>query len=941
MPVTRLDLERAKSYSTCVEEINKRKHELQLLEEHQSLLFESMSQNAQNSQVAIAPKFWHAEAALKWVEAARTNEHRTVSQAVNLLNDGLLPGDYFDLKVKISSRYVSVIKSKLAAGQELHDAKGKPSYLDKFDVEFVRDILESQQIRCKAVLISTVQLLIRVIVLIKKGYVAVEALDERIEMKRMQPKNRRKRSSREREQNSDDTDSDDDNADANATADSFESVKRMLGEAMTMQMAMPSVSRFPTRRQVRKICKKHGWSIRKGQQTTPWRFEGCSPPMISCYFGNIIRCFVEFEIMTPGQKANCDEKRLNAEFEKSGRLLSVVCVKPSEKLSGHGRVAMTTSASARNIVGLTFLPFIHADDTTPLIVIIRKGDPNSSDSKHKEAAIWNAVHEDYEREGTECVVMTTPSGYMVNEAFQHCACHYLRVLLRRDGVNIDFNDPRNPNISELPALKTNQILFLDNASHHKLGEETFRCETRIRGLQLFPLPYNTTGVSQPLDQECNKLFTLWVMEYFLLEMQIEMSGGIKNPLSLVLWAQQVALNHAAYNVPMCVEMDLQSLQSSGSASVKDTITHLNAALARANIEGRRGFDEVRVAKICCPAWLAAFKYARRSFVAVGLAAPPAELGAVLRNGRQTHLQLEYTAEMMARYEVFPERVTSTSLYINAAEKWSKEQDAALTDKFEMYRKGAMLVGALPDLQQQVISGRSSSATRDDNAAMAARLVFGPHVSDEAISLSRVIVQASGFVEDEQQKRSRVEGYQRRMPDSADSMELQVQQIRDSGMTAMEEKLKTVKRSFEIVSEHAKALHKACTKYETEFDKIANSQQTNKLQALLLAVHENRAKLLERTADLEAELKKKMESRDAFIQKSRSEFVPEARLKEAMGDALDEDWSAGIDVRNAVQAVARVTEFVYFEVLDKVAQSALVVDDDVRCVMAEFFGEGEA
>ncbi len=64
--------------------------------------------------------------------------------------------------------------------------------------------------------------------------------------------------------------------------------------------------------------------------------------------------------------------------------------------------------------------------------------------------------------------------------------------------------------------------------------------------------------------------------------------------------------------------------------------------------------------------------------------------------------------------------------------------------------------------------------------MAARLVVGPHVSDEAISLSRVIVQASGFVEDEQQKRLRVEGYQRRMPDSAANMELQVQQIRDSG-----------------------------------------------------------------------------------------------------------------------------------------------------------------
>jgi hypothetical protein len=73
MPVTRLDLDRAARYSNCVDEINKKKNELQLLEEHQSLLFESMSQNAQNSKVAIAPKFWHAEAALKWVEAARTN----------------------------------------------------------------------------------------------------------------------------------------------------------------------------------------------------------------------------------------------------------------------------------------------------------------------------------------------------------------------------------------------------------------------------------------------------------------------------------------------------------------------------------------------------------------------------------------------------------------------------------------------------------------------------------------------------------------------------------------------------------------------------------------------------------------------------------------------------------------------------------------------------
>ena len=140
-----------------------------------------------------------------------------------------------------------------------------------------------------------------------------------------------------------------------------------------------------------------------------------------------------------------------------------------------------------------------------------------------------------------------------------------------------------------------------------------------------------------------------------------------------------------------------------------------------------------------------------------------------------------------------------------------------------------------------------------------------------------------------------------------------------------------------MSEHAKTLHKACTKYETQFGQTQNSQEVNKLQSLLLAIHENRAKLMERTADLEAELKKKIESRDAFIDKSRSEFVPEARLKEAMGDALDEDWSAGNDVRDAVQAVARVTEFVYFQLLDKLAQSAFEVDDDVRSVLTDFFG----
>jgi hypothetical protein len=940
MPVTRTDLKRGRALDDCLGEINRMKRELELMEEHKNLLFSSMSQNAQESQVVSAPKFWHAEAVLKWVgEGNIAKEHRTVSRAVNLMNDGLLPGVYFDKKIKISSRYVSEIKGKIVNGQELYDTKGKPSHLDNFDVEFIRDVLESQQLRCKSVLLSTVQLLVRVIVLIKKKQVTVDALDERVEMKMQRPKKRpKKKVARARPAiDSSDTDSDDDDPGAAATAESFETVKKILGQAMSMQIAMPSNSRFPTRRQVRKICKKHKWSVRKAQQTTPWRFEGCSPPMISCYFGNIIRVFVEFEIMTPGQKSNTDEKRLNAEFEKSGRCLSVVCVKPSEKLSGHGRVGMTSAASSRSIVGFTFLPFIHADGSCLLMIIIRKGDPNSPDSKIKEADIWNKCHAAYEKEGIELVIITTPSGYMVNEAFQKCVCHYMRVLLRRDGVEIVFEDPRNPQISELGALKSNQILFLDNASHHKLGEVEFRCATRIRGLQLFPLPYNTTGVSQPLDQDCNKLFTLWVQQYFLLEMQLEMSGGVKNTLNLVLWAQQIPLNDPAFHVPMCVEMDLTALASTGSADMKERIAQLNAVLAHANTSNARGFDEVRVATICIAPWLAALghRHVKNSFVSVGLAAPDAVVGAVLR-GRQTHLQLEHSAEMMARYEVFPERITSTNIYINAAEKWAKESEAAITSKFEMYRKGAMVVGALPDLQQQVVSGRSLSDNRDDTAAMAASLVFGPNPPQEALSLSKVILQAGSFVEIEQQKRMRVEGYQSRMPGSAESLEQQVQQLRESGLAAMHEKLKTVKRSFEIVSEHATVLNKACLKIENQWQSQDGSVQ--KLSMLLLSIHEMATKLKERAAELEAELAKKIESRDGFIAKTRADFVPDANLREAMGDELNADWGAGSLVRTTVLAVARVTEFVYYDVANKLAQCANAVDDDVFAVINDIFGD---
>lgn len=609
-------------------------------------------------------------------------------------------------------------------------------------------------------------------------------------------------------------------------------------------------------------------------------------------------------------------------------------------MSGRGRIAMTNSASSNSIVGVTFLPYILADDTCPLLIIIRQGNPDSNDSKVKEADIWNAVHADFERAGIEVVVMTTPSGYMIGDAFEHCVCHYMRVMLRREGVTITFNDPRNPKMEECPRLTMPQILFLDNASHHKLGEIRFQCECRFRNLQLLPFPFNTTNVSQPLDQEVNKFFTLWVKQCFLLEMEMEMAGGIKNAMSLVLWAQQVPMNSVAKEVSMCVELDCVDL--TGNLSMTETVRHLNATLARANTEGRR-FDEVRVAKICCPAWIAALKYARKSFVSVGLAAPDVNLGPVLRHGRQSHMQLEHTEEMMARYEVFPERITSTAVYQNAAEKWAKFQENAQQDKLEMLTKGAQLVGALPDMRKRTLTLGSAAADRDERAAKAACLVFGPHPTEDAISLSKLLVHASTFVQDAEQQQRREEEYQSRMPVGAASMESQMQQLTDAGVATMQEKLKTVKRSFEIVAEHANVLQKACSKVEAQWHSLSDKQELTlsdikKLEGLLRSIREmthHRTKPLnERLKDLQTELGKKVESRAAFLEKSRNDFVPETALKEVLGDEFSEDWGAGAIVRDTELACARVADFICVEAAQKLSLAAREVAEDVFEILVD-------
>jgi hypothetical protein len=144
-----------------------------------------------------------------------------------------------------------------------------------------------------------------------------------------------------------------------------------------------------------------------------------------------------------------------------------------------------------------------------------------------------------------------------------------------------------------------------------------------------------------------------------------------------------------------------------------------------------------------------------------------------------------------------------------------------------------------------------------------------------------------------------------------------------------------------VSEHATTLSKACTKLESQWSSLSSAPfQQKKCELFLLTINDSRPKFLQRKVGLETELGKKKDSRHKFIESCKSEFVPEVQLKEVLGDELNMDWGAEELVRDAGLAVLRVTEFVFEAVLVKLAECAFEVDDDVRCVMTEFFGEDE-
>jgi hypothetical protein len=274
MPITRDDKAKAALYVAAVDEIEGKRRELSQLEAKLPVLFGSLSDNTKQSQIPIEPKHWHAEATLKWVSEGSSNQkRRTLTEAAMLLNAGELPGDYFDTKVKISLRYISNIKVKIESGSHIQDDPGKPALISKFETEFISFVLEHKQIRAKSLLLSTVQMLVRVIVLIKRGAVAVADLDERVKFK---TKKRGRRQSR-KAAGADSSDTEDEADPREDVDDAFATLKQILGDSLSLMLQLPDDMSYPTRRQVRDLCAKNDWKVKKAQQTSAWRYDGVSP----------------------------------------------------------------------------------------------------------------------------------------------------------------------------------------------------------------------------------------------------------------------------------------------------------------------------------------------------------------------------------------------------------------------------------------------------------------------------------------------------------------------------------------------------------------------------------------------------------------------------------------------------------------------------------------
>lgn len=750
-----------------------------------SLLDEIQSSGA-SDQLPAAPTWQHAEEA--FVQISLSTDGMTQNKAADLLQKGELPGKFFGQKVRMSQRYLSAYKVKLDSGATIKNNKGRPMMLDEFQLSFINSVIEYGQARNKAQLQIQVAMLVRLMMLIDHGYAHVDELDKRITTNPA-GKKRRKRSRPDagslnvenaaNQADQDDEDSGNETEDdivpdavnQRARDEAFDSLKQILGESLSKHLMLPNNYRYPCKRSVQRLCKSQNWGIRKGQQQTSHRFDGATPVMLDAWFECTLRAYIQWDIDTPSQKHNCDEKHICCEFEQSGRLVKVIVQKrPSgdeDRHAGKGRVSGCKSAPDRSIVGLTNFPFIGADNKTTTQIYIRKAASareSASVAAQHEQEILDAVKDAYAAEGIAVYVLTTETGYQNQDSFKKSMCYFIRDLFKKEGVDFTFRDERNPSMRELGRLGVNHLLFLDNASCHDLACDLFRLECLSHGIVLLPAPPNTTNITQPLDQHVNKLFTLWMRQFFLRQIEMEIvhgRSGFQNELQMTLWATQLKEepNAAVFNMPGDMILDLRK-EYNGNPTMLNLIASLNSVCEHSALAGTR-FTTAKVARLSVGPWLAALKYARESFVCCGLASPAFTSQVETRRGPLLQVRHEMDAALL-RYELYPERVKNTPIAKAAAEVALNRAANAATDKLETCKKAAQLLNMLPRLAGDI---QVRSADVSLLAVESAKFCFGEEASGSAISLACTLFQARELLLAEQKKQNAEATYRSTMPPS--------------------------------------------------------------------------------------------------------------------------------------------------------------------------------
>lgn len=954
--VTRAATEKGDKYDEAQKEIKELQAKLNQKKADAAALKRTIGTVA-DEVVAQDPNWKHAQACLEYM---KTDDSFTQIQVCELMKKGQLPGEFLGVKVNICQRYLSTYKVKLDNGSNICSGPGRPILLDEFETNFIGNLIKHQQIRNKSILYIQVAMLIRTLKLIKHGYASMDELDKSItknwignKRKRVLPSDAPQREDEEHDDaerhDDDDEKSGDETEDEEsargrnreaAKKKAFENLKSILGESLGKYLMLPKNYKWPSKITVQRLCIKYDWKVRKGQMQTAHRFDGASPDMIDAYFESTLRAYINFDINSPDQRHNCDEKRTGAEFEQSGRCVKVMCIRRPASLdvAGSGRISGTKSSATRQIHGVTQIPYPCANGKTALMVYIRKRvgkNESAAKSKAAEQEILDEVKEAYREAGIAVACFTTDTGWMNAETFKKCTCLFIRELLKEQNVDIKFNDERAPTMRELPRLHRNHMLFLDNASCHDTSSDVFRLDCLLRGLVLNPTPPNTTNITQACDQHINKLYTMWLRQSFTQAIEFDIANHHApkfNPLLLTVWAGQINNTAATLNLPQDMVIDLRA-DFRGDQTMQNHITRLNSVLETAASSQRAGgkFTTARVARITVGPWLAALKYAEASFVTVGLADPPIANSVTLRSGPTAEAQ-QAKEQQLRRYSLYPDKVKRTPIAIAAAEVHANRVSNMAKNKAEICQKAAALLNLVPALGDEIAVQTADS--EHELAKSTAQLLWGADANEGALGLASSVLQAADLIVAQNKAQSSISSYLATTPPPAIGplqvlVEGQQSDLQESNTNWLIDKSAKLHNKCEAAKKAAGILHASLSKklekreefltvYANHFNgqHMLTSTALTKVEAAATALEIAMRK--ERDGSEVAPKKKSLQNRVQDIQDIREKIVSaKKKLEEKCGQRLitksavlealrlhDEDFAGTDEQIQGVRTLAR-------------------------------------